>query len=134
MLGRRRCMEAADATRKQPLREECQVAPASFDQVMARLETFLVPFVRPFRRQEPSAHAPTSGRGLLAEVARTNVEAIAYRFGPDRLPRPRFLGWAAWDEAPWRQELTRQVAEQWGQADGVVGFDPSACATSGPES
>jgi SRSO17 transposase len=67
-------------------------------------------------------------------VERKNVESIAYRFGQDRLPLQRFIGWAEWDEAPLRQELTRQVAEQLGQADGVLVFDPSAFAKSGPES
>jgi SRSO17 transposase len=127
-------MEAEYATRRQPLLEECQVAPEIFDQVMARLETFMVPFVSTFRRQEPSAHAHTYVRGLLSEVERKNVESIAYRFGQDRLPLQRFIGWAEWDEAPLRQELTRQVAEQLGQADGVLVFDPSAFAKSGPES
>jgi SRSO17 transposase len=127
-------MEAEYATRRQPLLEECQVAPEIFDQVMARLETFMVPFVSTFRRQEPSAHAHTYVRGLLSEVERKNVESIAYRFGQDRLPLQRFIGWAEWDEAPLRQELTRQVAEQLGQADGVLGVDPSAFAKSGPES
>jgi SRSO17 transposase len=127
-------MEAEYATRKQQLLEECQVAPEIFDQVMARLETFMVPFVSTFRRQEPSAPAHTYIRGLLSEVERKNVESIAYRFGQDRLPLQRFIGWAEWDEAPLRQELTRQVAEQLGQADGVLVFDPSAFAKSGPES
>ena len=127
-------MEAEYATRRQQLLEECQVAPEIFDQVMARLATFMVPFVSTFRRQEPSAHAHTYVRGLLSEVERKNVESIAYRFGQDRLPLQRFIGWAEWDEAPLRQELTRQVAEQLGQADGVLVFDPSAFAKSGPES
>lgn len=127
-------MEAAYATRKRQWLEECQVAPEIFDQVMARLDTFMVPFVSTFRRQEPSAQAQTSVRGLLSEVARQNVESIAYRFGQDRLPLQRFIGWAEWDEAPLRQELTRQVAEHLGQAEGVLVFDPSAFATSGPAS
>src|SRR6266702_8417506 len=127
-------MEAAYATRKQPLLEECQVAPEIFDQGMARLATFRVPFVRTFRRQEPSAHAHTYVRALLSEVARKNVESIAYRFGQDRLPLQRFIGWAEWDDAPLRQELTRQVAEQLGHAEGVLVFDPSAFVKSGSES
>ncbi len=127
-------MEAEYATRQQPLLEECQVAPHIFDQVMPRLETFMVPFVDTFCRQEPAAHAQTSVRGLLSDVARKNVASIAYRFGHDRLPLQRFMGWAPWDEGPWRQELTRHVAEHLGQADGVWVFDPSAFAKSGPDS
>jgi len=70
-------MEAEYATRKQQLLEECQVAPQIFDQVMPRLETFMVPFVDTFCRQEPAAPAQPSGRGRLADVARTNVASIA---------------------------------------------------------
>jgi SRSO17 transposase len=67
-------------------------------------------------------------------VARKNVASIAYRFGHDRLPLQRFLGWAPWDDGPLRQDLTRQVAEHLGPAEGVLVFDPSACAKAGPDS
>lgn len=127
-------MEAEYATRKQQLLDECQVSPHIFDQVMPRLEAFMAPFVTTFCRQEPSVHAHTYVRGLLSDVERKNIESIAYRFGQDRLPLQRFIGWAEWDEAPLRQELTRQVAEQLGQAEGVLVFDPSAFVKSGAES
>src|SRR6266487_222253 len=127
-------MDAEYATRKRQLLEECQIAPEIFQQVMPRLATFMVPFVAPFCRQEPSQHAQTSVCGLLSDVARKNIASIAYRFGQDRLPLQRFIGWAEWDDAPLRQELTRQVAAQLGQAEGVLVFDPSAFAKSGAES
>src|SRR2546425_10806177 len=95
-------MEAEYATRKQQLLEECHVSPHIFDQVLPRLETFMAPFVAPFCRQEPSAHAQTSRRGLLADVARKNVASTAYRFSHDRLPRPRFVGGATRAEAACR--------------------------------
>jgi len=127
-------MEAAYATRKQQLLEECQVAPEIFHQVMPRLETFMVPFVNTFCRQEPSQHAQTYVCGLLSDVERKNVESIAYRFGQDRLPLQRFIGWAAWEDEPLRQELRGQVAQQLGHDDGVLVFDPSAFPKSGTES
>jgi len=117
-------MEVEYATRKQQLLEECHVAPEIFHQVMPRLETFMVPFVRTFCRQEPAQHAQTYVYGLLSDLERKNVESIAYRFGQDRLPLQRFVGWAEWDDAPLRQELTRQVAQHLGQADGVLVLDP----------
>jgi SRSO17 transposase len=127
-------MEAAYTTRKQQLLEECQVAPEVFHQVMPRLTTFMAPFVDTFRRQEPSQHAYTYVCGLLSDVERKNVESIAYRFGQDRLPLQRFIGWAAWEAAPLRQALIGQVAQHLGQADGVRVFDPSAFPKSGTES
>ena len=72
--------------------------------------------------------------GLLSDVERKNIESIAYRFGQDRLPLQRFIGWAPWDDEPLRQELTRQVAAHLGQADGVLVFDPSGFPKSGTES
>jgi SRSO17 transposase len=127
-------MEARYATRKQQLLTECQVAPEIFDQVLPRLATFMAPFVETFCRQEPDQHAQTYVCGLLSDVERKNVESIAYRFGQDRLPLQRFIGWAPWEDAPLRQELMRQVAEQLGHADGVLVFDPSSFPKSGPES
>ena len=127
-------MEAEYATRKQQLLEECHVAPEIFHQVMPRLGTFMAPFVRTFCRQEPAQHAQTYVYGLLSDLERKNVESIAYRFGHDRLPLQRFVGWAEWDDAPLRQELTRQVAQHLGQADGVLVFDPSAFPKSGTDS
>lgn len=126
-------MEVEYATRKQQLLEECHVAPEIFHQVMPRLATFMAPFVRTFCRQEPAQHAHTSVDGLLSDLERTNVESIAYRFGQDRLPLQRFVGWAEWDDAPVRQELTRQVAQRLGQADGVLVLDPSAFPKSGTD-
>jgi SRSO17 transposase len=67
-------------------------------------------------------------------VKRKNVESIAYRFGQDRLPLQRFVGWVPWDDVPLRQELTRQVAQELGEPHGVLVFDPSGVAKSGRES
>jgi hypothetical protein len=105
-------MEARYATRKQPLLAECQVAPAIFEQVLPRLTTFMAPFVATFCRPELDQPAHTYLCGLRSDVERNNSASLAYRFGQDRLPLQRFLGWAPWDEVPLRQELTRQVAEQ----------------------
>jgi SRSO17 transposase len=127
-------MEAAYVLRKQQLLEECQVAPEIFPQVMPRLETFMAPFVHTFCRQEPSQQAQTYVCGLLSDVERKNVESIAYRFGQDRLPLQRFIGWAEWADEPLRQELLGQVAQQLGHDDGVLVFDPSAFPKSGTES
>ena len=127
-------MEVEYATRKRQLLEECHVAPEIFSQVMPRLATFMAPFVRTFCRQEPAQHAHTYVYGLLSDLERKNVESIAYRFGQDRLPLQRFVGWAEWDDALLRQELTRQVAQHLGQPDGVWVVDPSAFPKSGTDS
>jgi hypothetical protein len=97
-------MEARYATRQQQLLAECQVAPEIFAQVLPRLTTFLAPFVETFCRPERDQQAHTYLCGRLSEVERKNIASIAYRFGQDRLPLQRFLGWAPWDDVPLRQE------------------------------
>src|SRR5215510_1717416 len=134
MHGRSTRMEARYATRKQQWLAACQVAPEIFDQVLPRLTTFMAPFVETFCRPELEQHAHTYICGLLSDVERNHIASIAYRFGQDRLPLQRFIGWAPWDEVPVRQELTRQVAAHLGQADGVLVFDPSGFPKSGTES
>src|SRR6266581_8724029 len=127
-------MEARYATRKNQLLAECQIAPEIFDQVMPRLHTFMEPFVDTWGGQALYQHAHTYVCGLLSDVERKNVESIAYRFGQERLPLQRFIGWADWDDHPLRQELLPQVAHHLGHDDGVLVFDPSGCAKSDRES
>ncbi len=127
-------MEARYVMRKNQLLAECQIAPEIFDQVMPRLHTFMEPFVDTLCGQALHSHARTYVCGLLSDVERKNVESIAYRFGQERLPLQRFIGWADWDDTPLRQALLHQVADHLGHNDGVLVFDPSAFAKSGTES
>ena len=93
-------MDARDAIRKTQLLDECQVAPEIFEQVIPRLSTCMEPFVTTFQGQGAEQHAKTSVGGLLSDVERKNVESIASRFGQERLPLQRFIGWADWDDTP----------------------------------
>jgi SRSO17 transposase len=127
-------MEARYEVRKRELLAECRVAPEVFEQVLPRLERFMEPFVGVFYRQEPCQHAAIYVSGLLSDLERKNVESIAYRFGQERLPLQRFIGWAPWDDVPLRMELARQVGQHLGEEDGVLVFDPSGFPKSGSES
>src|SRR5713101_4441781 len=127
-------MEARYAFRKSQLLDECQMAPAIFEQVIPRLYTFMKPFVKTFQGQVADQHAKTYICGLLSDVEHKNVESIAYRFGQSRLPLQGFIGWADWDDEPLRSELISQVNRHLGQGDGVLVFDPSAFPKSGRES
>ena len=127
-------MEARYTIRKHQLLDECQVAPEIFEQILPRLSAFMEPFVTLFQGQVAEQHAKVYVCGLLSNVERKNVESIAYRFGQPRLPLQAFIGWEAWDDAPLRAELRRQVKTHLGQGDGVLVFDPSGFAKSGRES
>jgi hypothetical protein len=48
-----------------------------FEPVMPRLSTFMEPFVKIFHGQVDGQHAKTYVYGLLSDVERTNIEAIA---------------------------------------------------------
>ena len=65
--------------RRRELLDECKLAPEVFDNVMPRLERFMVPFVECFVRSEQVAHAQTFVQGLLSDLDNKNVESIAYR-------------------------------------------------------
>ncbi len=78
-------MEARYAFRKTPLLDECQVAPAIFEQVIARLYTCMAPLVKTFQGHVAAQHATTDVCGLLSDVAHKNVASIASRFGQSRL-------------------------------------------------
>ena len=127
-------MEARYAFRKTQLLDECQVAPEIFEQVIPRLYTFMEPFVQTFHEQAADQHAKTYVCGLLSDVERKNVASIAYRCGQSRLPLPGFIGWDAWADEPWRQELIVPVNTHLGQADGVWVCDPAGLPKSGRES
>src|SRR6266571_1995712 len=127
-------MDARYTIRKNQLLDECQVAPEIFEQVMPRLHTFMEPFVDTFQGQALSHHVKTYVSGLLSDVARKNVESIAYHVGQNRLGLQGFIGWADWDDAPWRKTLLDHVGTPWGQGDGVLVFDPAALPKSGRES
>jgi len=127
-------MEARYAFRKSQLLDECQIAPAIFEQVIPRLYTFMKPFVKTFHGQVADQHAKTSVCGLLSDVERTNIASMASRFGPSRLPLQGFIGWDTWDDEPWRHALIDHVKTHLGQADGVLVCDPAGFPKSGRES
>ncbi len=124
-------MDARYTMRKNQLLDECQVAPEIFEQVMPRLHTCMEPFVDTFQGQALSHHAKTSVSGLRSDVARKNVASIASHVGQNRLGLQGFIGWADWDDAPWRQTLLDHVGTHLGPGDGVLVCDPSALPTSG---
>jgi len=127
-------MERRFEVRKEELLAECRVPPAVFRGMMQRLVSFAKPYVDRLCRAEQREHAQTYLQGLLSDLQRKNAESIAYRHDQDRLGLQMFIGTAPWDYRPLLEELTRQVGQELGEADGVLVFDPSAFAKKGHHS
>ena len=68
----------------------------------------MTPFLESLARKEQIEHAQTFVQGLLSDLEHKNVESIAYRFGQDRTPLQRFVGFSKWDHEPLQDELVRQ--------------------------
>jgi SRSO17 transposase len=124
-------MERRFVARMQEVLEGASVDPRVFRDVQPRLEKFLEPFVSCLREAEQKTHARSYVTGLLSDLKRKTVEAVAYLHDQDRLPLQKFIGYSPWDHQPLLRDLTRQVGAELGEADGVIVFDPSAHAKKG---
>jgi SRSO17 transposase len=127
-------MDAQFEQRKKELMQECKVPQKVFDDVFARMELFMDPFVASFVRREQVEHAETFLKGLLSDLDHKNVESIAYRYDQDRMPLQWFIGYSEWDDQPLKDELVRQVGRELGEQDAVLVFDPSGFPKSGTDS
>src|SRR5215472_761097 len=119
-------MERRFRVRLDQLRDDAVVPAGLLHGLMPRLERFLQPFVASLQRDEQRRNAQHFVQGLLSDLDDKNAEAIAYLQDQDRQALQKFLGQSPWDYQPLLTELTRQVGQELGEADGVLVFDPSA--------
>jgi len=127
-------MERRFEVRKQELLQQAEIQPQVSQGMLNRLRQFLEPFVARLRRAERREHAQVYIAGLLSDLERKNVESIAYRHDQERVNLQRFIGVAPWEHQPLQEELARQVGAELGEADGVIGFDPSGHKKCGRDS
>jgi len=127
-------MEPRFQSRRSDILPECRVPPAVFNGVTERLVEFAEPYAKRLLRPEQREHARTYLQGILSDLQRKNTEAIAYRHDEDRQGLQIFIGQSPWDHHPLLEELAVQVAEELGEPDGILVFDPSAFAKKGTHS
>lgn len=127
-------MDCTFEARKQELEAECIVEPSQFASCLDRLNDFMKPFVHSMARRDQRSHATMFVSGLCSDLENKNAESIAYHFDLDRKTMQYFIGQSHWDDAPLREELVIQVAQQLGEPNGVLILDPSAFPKSGTES
>lgn len=127
-------MERRFEVRKDELVKDSLIAGPVFEGVLQRLTSFTAPFMELMPRGEQRSHLRTYMEGLISDLERKNIEAIAYRNDQDRMNLQRFIGWGAWEHAPLMAELARQVGERLGEDDGVIVIDPSGFKKAGKDS
>ncbi|MCX6575475.1 MAG: IS701 family transposase [Candidatus Aminicenantes bacterium] len=127
-------MERRFEIRKHAILHDAQIKPQVAEGMLKRLEQFARPFVVSFARHDSQANVRMYLGGLLSDLGRKNVESIAYRYDRDRGGLQYFIGVSPWSHCPLQQELSRQVGTELGEADGVIGFDPSGFPKCGTES
>ncbi len=127
-------MERRFRIRLEELLDDAEVRPSVLEGVLPRLQTFLQPFVEVLRSPEQRTNAQQYVQGLLSNLDGKDVESIAYLHDRERQGLQKFIGQAEWDHRPLVKELARQIAEELGEGDGVLVFDPSAFAKKGTES
>ena len=127
-------MERRFEVRLEELLEEAVLDPRIPEGMLDRLERFVEPFAAIMESPEQQRHLWEYVAGLFSDVKRKNAETIAYFHDQNRQAMQKFLGESLWDDGLLIRELSRQVAAELGEPDGVLVFDPSAFKKQGKES
>jgi SRSO17 transposase len=127
-------MERRFELRLEQLVEDAVLDPRIPNGMLDRLEQFVKPFTAIMESPEQQRHLWEYVAGLFSDVKRKNAEAIAYLHDQDRQAMQKFLGQTVWDDGMLIRELSRQIAVELGEPDGVLVFDPSAFKKQGKES
>src|SRR6476619_6012889 len=114
--------------------DDAEVPPCLVRGVLPRLEAFLQPFVDALHSPAQRTNAGHYVQGLLSDLGSKDAESSAYLHDRERQGLQKFIGQADWDHRPLLTELVRQVGTEFGAADGVLVFDPSAFPKKGTES
>src|SRR5712691_9152674 len=122
------------AQRRAELLSDCLMSPDVFHQMLDRLGEFVVPYQRALESE--AAHHPMHLylQGLLSQLPRKNAEAIAAWVDVERQVIQDFIGIAPWNHQPLVTVLVGEVAEQLGEPDGIIAFDPSSFPKRGTHS
>lgn len=118
----------------QVLLGEAELSSATVRGCQERLTPFLQRYLPRFYRIEQRDHARVVIEGKLSGLERKTSEPIARRAGENRKPIQVFVGAGAWDDEAVTHELRLHVAEEIGDADGILVVDPSSFVKKGEDS
>ena len=97
------------------------------------LAKFLALFLGCFRSQPGFALLRIYVQGLLADLQRKNIEAIALEFGKPPRTLQRFVESIKWEETSVRDQCQRLVARDHGHPEAIGCIDESGTAKSGTQ-
>jgi SRSO17 transposase len=120
--------------RRQDLLSDCIVSPEVFHQMIDRLSEFVVPYQDALEIEAGWHPMHLYLQGLLSHLERKNAEDIATLVDVERQVMQDFIGTVPWDHRPLITVLVAQVADQLGDPDGVIAFDPSSFPKRGTHS
>jgi len=135
-LNEKMRMKKILASWKPKLPPQCALSLEDLETVGRELNEFLGLFKQTFVRSEPVALLELYMQGLLSDVERKNVEAIALKLDGPRQVRnlQRFLSDCKWDE-PWMQKRHWELSAQTlSDPLGVLSVDASDMAKKGSAS
>ena len=127
-------MTPAWAQRKEELLSDCIVSPDVFNQMVDRLDEFVVPYQHALETEAGQHPMHLYLQGLLSHLPRRNAEDIAAWVDVERQVMQDFIGTTPWDHRPLVTVLVEQVAERLGQPDGIIAFDPGSFPKRGTHS
>jgi SRSO17 transposase len=120
--------------RREELLSDCLVSPDVFHQMVARLGEFVVPYQQALETEAAQHPLHLYLQGLLSHLQRKNAEEIAAWVDVDRQVIQDFIGTVPWNHRPLVTVLVGEVAEQLGEPDGIIAFDPSSFPKRGTHS
>jgi SRSO17 transposase len=124
-------MSLLEHPKAQALLAEAEVTTATVRGCAERLTRFMQRYLPCFYRAEQRELAEVVVAGKLSNLQRKTSEPIAYAANRARKPVQSFVGAGKWDDEAVMSELRRHVAEEIGDADGVLVVDGSAFPKKG---
>jgi len=122
------------ARRREELLSDCIVSPEVFTPLIDRLGEFIVPYQQALETEASQRNLHLYLQGLLSHLPGKNAEDIATFVDVERQVIQDFIGTVPWDHRPLITVLVGHVADQLGEPDGIIAFDPSSFPKRGTHS
>jgi SRSO17 transposase len=127
-------MKSVYDQRLEEMLEDAEIPPELLEELLPRLNTFVLPFVAALGGTEQQRHATEYLTGLLSDLKHKTGEGIAYLLDQERQGLQKFIGHVPWDHQPMLATLADQVGQELGEPDAVLVFDPSGFPKKGTKS